>query len=281
MAPCGKTLFNLSDDTEWLDLLIRSVNEPVINGVEMPRFPHGGIQRMFVGSADEHALREGFNFYVYVKGYAGALGKTLHPKTQLLDFGSGWGRYPRLFWNDIDADSIFGVDVDPEMVSLCRLLGVPGRFDCIESRGTLPFPDNTFDVITAYSVFSHLSEPIASHWMAELSRVAKSGCVFAYTAEPRRFLDFIDGIPPDASSTWLRKLSNFRLQTEQFRRDFDDGKFCYLPTSGGKYRESDVYGDAIIPKEYIVENWEKFFRLNTYIDDPARFWQALVITQKQ
>jgi SAM-dependent methyltransferase len=281
MLSNGKALFGLKDDAEWLELLIRSVREPVINGVEMPRFPHARIQSMFVGSADEHALREGYNFYVYVKGYADALGKTLYSKTQLLDFGSGWGRYARFFWNDIDEDSIFGVDVDPDMVSLCRALGVPGRFDRIEPRGVLPFPDQTFDVITAYSVFSHLSEPVAAHWMAELSRVAKPGCVFAYTTEPRRFLDFIQDIPPDSTSAWHRALANFQSAVPGLRARFDEGKFCYLPTSGGEHREADAYGDAIVPQDYIIENWEKYFHLVRYIDDPACFWQAFVVTQRQ
>jgi hypothetical protein len=63
----GKTLFRIFDNETWLRLLLRSVHEPIIDGVEMPRFPHGKIQREFVGSHDETALREAFGFYRYVK----------------------------------------------------------------------------------------------------------------------------------------------------------------------------------------------------------------------
>jgi len=280
MLQCGKTLFNIKDDQEWLDILIRSVKEPVINGIEMPRFPHARVQTQFVGSADEHALREAFNFYTYVKGYAAALGMPLHPKTKLLDFGSGWGRFTRMFWNDIDEDSLFGVDTDPEVVALCNGLGVPGTFNRIDPRGPLPFADATFDIIDAYSVFSHLPESVAEYWMKELSRVAKPGAVFLFTTEPRRFLDFILDIDANAQSAWHQSLMRFQSVIPKLLQDFDEGKFCYLPTSGGEYREADVYGDAAVPRAYIEQHWQKYFRLVDYIDEPNRFWQALVIFQK-
>ncbi|WP_018409737.1 class I SAM-dependent methyltransferase [Methylocystis rosea] len=281
MLPPAKALFNLADDEAWLKVLIDSVYEPNINGVAMPRFPHARTQEGWVGSSDEHALREGFNFYKYVKGYAEALGNPLHAGTQLLDFGCGWGRYMRLFWNDVAETGLHGVDIDSEILSLCRMLGVPGTYKLIEPRGALPFPDNSFDVVIAYSVFSHLPEPIATHWMSELSRVSRSGCVLAYTAEPRRFLQFISEIPERPESEWHAALSRFKPKVSELLREFDAGRFCYMPTSGGgDYMTADVYGDAAIPESFIKSQWEKYFRLWAYIDDPNQFWQALVIAQK-
>lgn len=280
MHPNAKVLFNLPDDQAWLDLLIRSVNEPIINGIGMPRFPHASVQESFIGSSDAHALQEGFNFYNYVKGYATALGMPLHANSKLLDFGCGWGRYTRLFWNDIDEAGLYGVDTDPDIIAVSRALGNPGKYDRIDPHGKLPYEDGFFDVITAYSVFSHLPEKVATHWMAELARVSKSGCVLAYTTEPRRFLDFIADIPQPSPSAWHTGLARFKSEIPKYLRDFDNGKFCYIPTSGGEHRGSEVYGDAVISESYMKKNWTKYFRIFAYIDDPDKFWQAFIVAQR-
>ncbi len=280
MLANAKSLFKLENNSQWLDLLIRSVTEPSIGGVELPRFPHPSLQRRFVGSADEAALREAFTFYTYVKSYAAALGMPLHGRTRLLDFGAGWGRFTRIFWNDIDEDCLFGVDTDPDILAVCRGAGAPGVFERIDPNGPLPFEDESFDAIIAYSVFSHLPESVATYWMRELNRVAKPGCVFGYTTEPRRFLDFVAALPDAPESSWHAQLARFKSRTPQLLRDFDAGKFCYLPTSGGEYRSADVYGDAIIPESYIRSAWSEFFTPYAYVDDPKHFWQAFVATQK-
>ena len=294
----GRTLFGIYDDDTWLRLLLRSVHEPIIDGVEMPRFPHGKVQRAFVGLHDERSIREAFDFYQYIKQFMLQLGHSLSTRSTVLDFGSGWGRLTRIFWNDIDEDCLYGVDVDAEIVSLCEKLGVPGQFQTIEARGQLPFEDASFDLIIAYSVFSHLPEATASHWMRELSRVAKPGAILAYTVQPRRFLTMILEIPEDTPSIWLRGLSRCKSLIPGLLQEFDNGMFCQLPTSGGpsstdtapdastpvsvasKYRGGDVYADVAIPEAFIKRNWEKYFRLIRYLDDPARFSQVVVVCQK-
>ncbi len=278
----AKALFKLDDDEQWLNLLIRSVNEVTIDGFDMPRFPHRHVQERWVGSSDERALREAFNFYTYVKAYSDALGMALHSGSKMLDFGCGWGRCTRMFWNDIAPGGIHGVDIDHEILASCRTLGAPGTYNLIEPAGELPFDSATFDVIVAYSLFSHFPEPIANSWMKELSRVSKSGCVFVYNVEPRRFLDFIASLPENPSSSWHAGLARFKGSMPSIMQKFDEGRFCFLPTSGGgEYMSADVYGDAVIPEAYIRRNWDQLFRTSAYIDDPDKFWQAFVVGQKR
>ena len=294
----GRTLFGITDDESWLRLLLRSVNEPIIDGVEMPRFPHGKVQRAFVGYHDETAIREAFVFYQHVKTFMLQLGQSLSTRSAVLDFGSGWGRLTRIFWNDVDEDCLYGVDVDPEVVSLCEMLGVPGQFQTIEARGALPYADATFDLIISYSVFTHLPEVIASDWMRELSRVAKPGAILVFTVQPKRFLSMILEIPEDTSSIWLKGLSRCKSLIPGLLQAFDNGMLCQVPTSGGtsltdtvsdgstpatavsKYRGEDVYADVAIPEAFIKRNWEKYFQLIRYLDDPVRFPQAVVVCQK-
>lgn len=276
----GSDLFPGSRDEDWLGLLVRSIREPVINGVEMPRFPHGNVQRGFVGSADEQTLNEANNFWRYVKKAAVENGKPINRNTRFLDFGSAWGRYTRFFWRDIDPSNIMGCDIDPEIVATCHHLGVPGRFSVIDPKGKLPYPDQSIDVIIAYSVFTHLPENVAEHWMKELSRVAAPGALIAYTVEPRRFLSFIETLDPNSPSLWHALMATFKDRVPELLAKFDSGEFCYIPTSGGAYRDADVYGDLAISERYIVERWSQYFNLIRYHDDPNEFWQGVVTARK-
>lgn len=268
-------------DAEWLELLLRSINEPQIDGIEFPRFPPSQVQVKFVGSSFASALHEAYEFYVLVKEYAAALGMPIRRDSRFLDFGCGWGRFLRFFWKDVDPTNLHGCDVLPEILDVCRETDVPGQLANIEPGGRLPYPDHHFDAIMAYSVFTHLPEAAHLHWMQELARVARPGCVFCLTLEPRRFIDFVADIPPDTTSGWLRNLARFSGLATELRRKFDAGEIAYLPTGGGGTLTEDVYGDAVVPLVYIERAWSSHFAVHAYIDDPNRFWQAVLVVQKR
>jgi SAM-dependent methyltransferase len=278
--PAGADLFPGTTDKQWHELLVRSIREPVISGVDMPRFPHGNVQRGFVGAADEKTLFEANDFWLRVKTTCQNAGNPITRESRFLDFGSAWGRYTRFFWRDIPARNLFGVDIDPEIVATCRYLGVPGHFSVIEPLGKLPYTDNAFDVIIAYSVFTHLPENVADHWMRELSRVAAPGAVIAYTVEPRRFLTFIETLDPASPDMWHALMAQFKSQVPSLLAKYDQDGFCFFATPSGEYRKADVYGDAAISERYIKERWGDLFRLIEYHDDAAEFWQAVVTAQK-
>jgi SAM-dependent methyltransferase len=223
----------------------------------------------------------GNDIYTTAKGYIASLGKSFDESARFLDFGCGWGRYLRFFRKDFQPQNMFGVDTDPTVLDVCRQCNVPGQFHQIEPKGTLPFPDDHFELIVAYSVFTHLPEHIHMHWVQELARVAKPGCIFILTLEPLRFLDFVQQLSDSNSETgWHKSLSRFSEKVPELRNDFANGKFIYIPTGGGDYRASDVYGEAVISVDFIKRNWEGLFDVIDYIDDADRFWQAVLVVQK-
>jgi len=265
------------NDKDWLDLLIKSISNPVINGVEFPAFPPDDLQTQFVGSANEKALREAYEFYLLVKKYAKKLDKPLGRDSRFLDFGCGWGRFLRIFWKDVDEKNLFGCDVSRTIVDTCHDLKVPGQIACIDTMGALPYPDNYFDEIMAYSVFTHLPEAVHLHWMRELARVARPGCTFCLTLEPRRFIDFIANIPAQTESYWYQLLSRHKPRLDEFYKTFDSGSFVFMPTNEGS---EESYGDAVVPLSFINREWSAYFKVRDYIDDPAQFWQAVLVAQR-
>jgi hypothetical protein len=275
-------LLRLSDRS-WLELLLASLSSREVAGISLPAFPSSEVQQQFTGSSDRQTLHEAFGFYTLMKESCAALGVSLGSDSRMLDFGVGWGRVLRFFLKDIDSDNLYGCDIDPSVIALCRQLGVPGNLDRTYPAGKLPYPDSHFDAMFSYSVFTHLPEPVHLHWLEELARVARPSCVFALTLEPRGFIDFVAALGGRDSweTPWHAHLAHFADRCPQLYADFDAGRIAYIPTGGGDYRDSSVYGDAIVPLAYIERAWSRYFTVHDYIDDRRRYQQAVLILQRR
>jgi SAM-dependent methyltransferase len=272
--------FHDMDVNEWYGVLARSVNEPVIDGIEMARFPHASVQRGYVGQADAEAMGVACNFHNYVTKWAAALGHPIGPGSSVLDFGCGWGRVQRVFSHEVDAANLYGVDVDFSAVAVCRNLGVPGQFHQIEPRGTLPHHDGMFDVIYAVSVFTHLSIVSADHWMAELYRTMKPGGVLAITVESREFLERIPAMAANPNNLRSELIARYAGQYEQLIADYDAGEFVFMANGTGDVRASEYYGDAAISEAFFRKQFGQYFRLVAYIEAHQHVGQAIIIAIK-
>lgn len=92
----------------------------------------------------------------------------------ILDFGCGVGRILR-HWRTIKGPAWHGTDYNPDLINWCKSHLKFSEFRVNTLAGELPYKPETFDFIYAFSVFTHLSEPLQFFWMNELSRVLKPG----------------------------------------------------------------------------------------------------------
>ena len=116
---------------------------------------------------------------------------------RILDFGCGAGRTLRQFTGSAEHAACFvGCDIHFDSVRwVARHLSPPFGVFRNGERPPLPFPDHTFDLIYAMSVFSHLSETSAS-WLLELRRVLHpSGLLIATVPGPARWATRVIGSP--------------------------------------------------------------------------------------
>jgi SAM-dependent methyltransferase len=264
----------LSADARWLELLERSTtSRVVVNGVELPTFPPEELQVRTIGSAGIPAIREAFRFYSLVRDISVQQGQRLQRTSRVLDFGMGWGRTIRCFLNDVAPEGLYGADVSDEFLAAAQQSRVPGAFSRIDAEGSLPHDDSFFDVVYAYSVFTHLPERTLLHWLSEISRVLKPTGLLVATVEPRRFLEHCLTVDlATEESPRDRKVALALKARADALPSFDRDGFLFLPTSG----EGIPFGNAAMSAEYVQRRWAEWFIILDYLDEPRRFRQAVV-----
>jgi SAM-dependent methyltransferase len=101
-------------------------------------------------------------------------GTSVEDLDTMLDWGCGCGRVLR-HWSSLGRTDVFGCDINPKMIEWCR-----GNLEFAEVTVTalappLPYADSSFDLMYAFSVFTHLAEKLQHEWMRECLRVLKPG----------------------------------------------------------------------------------------------------------
>lgn len=101
--------------------------------------------------------------------------------TRFLDFGCGTGRLLRMLAQFAPERTYSGCDVNPIAINWLqeRHIRNAGEIATIATEPPLPFSDSSFDVVLAWSIFSHYSEPLHRRWLDELARVAVPGGSFS------------------------------------------------------------------------------------------------------
>jgi ubiquinone/menaquinone biosynthesis C-methylase UbiE len=117
---------------------------------------------------------------------------------RVLDFGCGCGRLLRQFLDEARLAEFHGSDTDAEMISWVRKHLCPPIADVRVNgeRPPLDYPDDHFDLVTAFSVFTHIADGW-SDWMLEIHRVLKpSGLLIATFLDSAAARTFV-GLPWD------------------------------------------------------------------------------------
>jgi SAM-dependent methyltransferase len=281
--PFLKHIREISED-EWLGLLARSSEEPVIDGFTMPGFPDVATQRATVGSDGSASLREAFAFRLIVKTAAASAGCAIGNDSKVLDFGCGWGRMIRTFLRDVDPAGLFGCDVVPRMIETCENTNLRASFLVTPSSPPSEYENDSFDVIYAYSVFSHLSLRIHEAWLQEFARILRPGGVVVATTHSRRFIGFCNELRMAGepfSSAWHKALSAAFPDPDASLANYDSGKFVFSPTSGGPELPADIYGDAVVSPGFINSVWGPRFEILDFVDDAARLPQSFFVARRK
>jgi SAM-dependent methyltransferase len=89
----------------------------------------------------------------------------------VLDFGCGCGRVLRQ-WENAGV-RLHGIDPDAAAMAWCRANLPFVRVERNASHPPVPFATEAFDLIYAFSVFTHMTEDLQRAWLAEFQRLLK------------------------------------------------------------------------------------------------------------
>ena len=161
----------------------------------------------------------------------------------LLDFGVGCGRVLRN-WKDLATQGVevHGTDYNPKLVAWCRR-GLPfASFEINELAPPLPYPEARFDLVYAYSVFTHLPAELQPAWVQEVRRVLRPAGLLLFTTHGAPF-------------------AKVRLSTEELER-FDRGELVVrAPTAAG----TNPYA-AFHPERYVRDRLAEGFTVLDFVE---------------
>ena len=205
-------------------------------------------------AANREGYLEQYHFGYWISGYRDYR-KTLSAVEpygvrggKYFDFGGSSGRVFRHFAFQSDKWDVWSSDFKPSSVEF-NLKYFPKSIKSFlnNSLPSLPLPDDYFDLVTAYSVFTHINEAEIA-WLLELRRILKVGGV--------AFLSIHD------EATWLNQTPYLRTTVQDFRPDIADLPVLPKGKTVVTWREDDPYNCNVFhSREYIANIWGRFFEI--------------------
>lgn len=149
----------------------------------LPKMPAEDVQKLWTGNTGFHVMHAATAFLDDV------FAQVRKPSADLrvLDYGCGWGRMIRLLYQRVRLGGIHGVD--PQQISLDHVhaCGVHGQFALIDpTPKALPF-DGPFDLIYAFSVFTHIGPDAQAAALSAMRDVIAKDGLLAVTIRPANY----------------------------------------------------------------------------------------------
>lgn len=200
------------------------------------------VQKNWTGSHGQTLLNQSAAFMKTMAcGYSSITGKSIE-HAMVLDFGCGWGRLIRLLYKFVPINNIYGVDPWDESINICKQDGVKGNLAISKYvPHSLPF-EHRFDLVYAFSVFTHLSEKTARIVLMTLRKYVSEDGLLIITIRPKEYWHIHDN---GAISTEMLKLH-------------DEKGFAFKPHNRVPIDGDVTYGDTSMSIAYFEDNFPEW-----------------------
>jgi SAM-dependent methyltransferase len=122
----------------------------------------------------DYFLQSGRHHAELIRELLAEQGARLEGLEALLDFGCGCGRVLR-HWAALGDARRNGCDINPKMVAWCQMNLPFADVTVNDQSPPLQYDDDVFQLVYAFSVFTHLTEDAQHAWIRELERVLRPG----------------------------------------------------------------------------------------------------------
>ncbi len=171
-----------------------------------------------------------------------------------LDFGCASGRVIRHFCSQTEIPEIWGSDINQRHI---RWLyeHLPDRVKPVFNHclPALPLPDNYLDLVSAFSVFTHI-DTFETAWLAELRRILRPGGLAYLTVHNEDTWQILRGEGDNPNNRLMQSIKSVNPEfIHQLRGDMPQGRTIYRHTIQGPYRAQVFHSNS-----YLHQVWGRF-----------------------
>lgn len=213
-------------------------------------------------SDDREGYRPGDDVAFWIKGLVdylkvrAAIERHGVTARSILDFGCASGRVLRHYAFQGEYDVVWGSDLNHRHV---RWLAehMPGHVRPIGNHAlpALPLRDASVDVLTAFSVFTHI-DVFELHWLAELARVLRDGGLAYVTVHDESTWDMLNTDHPLAGRQRQRLKDADADLANRVGGPLPPGRSVARFTERGPYRAQAFHSSS-----YIEQVWGRYFEI--------------------
>lgn len=138
--------------------------------------------------------------------------------------------------------------MNPGLKDIWRDCNLSGQLHIGNAYEPLPFADGSVTLVTSNSVWSHLSESLARHSLAEVRRILQpGGLVFLTTYDMRHLLRW-EKEQSRRRQAQYRRTDTYPVSISDAIEAYKAGEFVFIPT--GSKRSLVDYENAAIPRAW-------------------------------
>lgn len=191
------------------------------------------------------------------------------------DFGCASGRVLRHFCVQSDIPDLWGSDINGRHI---RWLNdyLPPHLKIIHNNciPQLPIADHSFDVVSAFSVFTHI-DIFETAWLAELYRVLKPNGICYLTVQNDDTWKLLR--EADDSDGLLKRFREIGPNFDELlKHDIPVERKCFRYSNVGPYRALVVHSNA-----YLKKTWGRFFDILEIQGKAHGYMQSVLIGRKK
>jgi trans-aconitate methyltransferase len=224
-----------------------------------PYLPPAGLRKRVSGTTDVNwFVNSGIKNVIALTDALKKQGYKFSNFKRVLDFGCGCSRVLTHLRNG--SSELFGTDSDSQAIEWCKESLNFASFSTNQMLPPTGFGSQQFDLIYGISIFTHFDESYQFKWLDELKRISSPQSILLLTV----------------MGDYAASLNMFTAKEKKAR---EEKGFVHR-----FYRENFpfpvTYGDTYHTKEYIYENWSKYFKIVDYIERGLNDHQDIIVLQK-